>query len=308
VDQHTLETNLADLPLGQVRFYDSVGSTNDIASDWADEGAPDLSLVVANRQTTGRGRAGRKWFTQPGASLAFSLILQPPIPNCGDISNMRSFTSSAPRPPILGESAFPPKWGGQGGVNGYPGIVSRLSGLGALGVSRGLRKHYSLPTQIKWPNDVLVKGRKLAGVLAETHWKGNQLSAAILGIGINIATLSVPPDDVLVFPATSVETVLGRSVDRLSLLRSVISEVLFWRSLLAAPEFILAWEADLAFLSEQVQIVSAGKQGEVTHLVHEGYIAGLDSDGSLKLHLLSGEEAIVRLGEIRLRLVDSSPK
>ncbi|MBU0510739.1 MAG: biotin--[acetyl-CoA-carboxylase] ligase [Chloroflexi bacterium] len=284
MDQHTLETNLAGLPLGRIRFYDNVGSTNDIASDWADEGAPDLSLVLANGQTAGRGRAGRKWFTQPGASLAFSLILRPPI-------------SKTPPPHPSTKSPVD-----------YSSIIPRLSGLGALGVSRALRKHYSLPAQIKWPNDVLVKQRKLAGVLAEAHWTGNQLSAAILGIGINIAASSVPLDDVLAFPATSVESALGCSVDRLSLLRSVISEVISCRSLLAAPEFIQAWEADLAFRGEQVQIVSSGGQGEATHLVHEGYIAGLDSDGSLKLRLLSGEEATVRLGEIRLRLVDSSPK
>ena len=272
MDQHILETSLAGLPLGRLRFYDWVGSTNDIASAWADEGAPDLSLVLADGQTAGRGRGERKWFTQPGASLAFSLILRPPTSDSRDTSD----------------------------------IVSRLSGLGALGICRALRKHYSLPAQIKWPNDVLVKGRKLAGVLAETHWAGNQLSAAILGIGINIAASAVPPEDALVFPATSVETALGCSVDRLALLCSIISEVLSWRSLLAAPEFIQAWEANIAFRGKLVQIVSSGGQGEATQLVYEGYIVGLNSDGSLKLDLLSGEEVTVRLGEIHLRLVDSS--
>ena len=77
MDLTSLEVALADLPLGEIRFYDQVGSTNDVAAHWGEAGAPDRSLVVADEQTSGRGRAGRVWYTPPGAALAFSLILKP---------------------------------------------------------------------------------------------------------------------------------------------------------------------------------------------------------------------------------------
>ena len=78
-----LQSMLASLPLADLRYFDSIGSTNDEALAWATEGARDFSLVVADEQTTGRGRAGRKWVTPQGTALAFSLILRPAAARSG---------------------------------------------------------------------------------------------------------------------------------------------------------------------------------------------------------------------------------
>src|ERR1041384_7218599 len=72
-----LRQSLSSLPLGEIRYFESIGSTNDEALKWIKDGASDLSIVIADEQTTGRGRLNRKWFTPPGTALAFSLILHP---------------------------------------------------------------------------------------------------------------------------------------------------------------------------------------------------------------------------------------
>ncbi|RPI33704.1 MAG: biotin--[acetyl-CoA-carboxylase] ligase [Chloroflexota bacterium] len=278
MDQNTLEKTLADLGLGAVRYYDRLGSTNDEAASWASQNAPDLALVVANEQTSGRGRAGRTWYTHPGGSLAFSLVLHPP--------------------------------------RGDAYLLPRLTALGALAVCDALRKDFSLAAQIKWPNDVLVNRSKVAGVLAEVHWTGEELSALILGIGINVLESSAGNavlDGVeLPFPVTSVEAAFGHPVDRLKLLHSVLAGLIAWRPRLAAPQFLQAWEANLAFRGEWVQMSpgqSPGKDGLPSGLeklpppIHEGQILGLAPDGSLKLRTRSGETVTVRSGEVRLRPV-----
>src|SRR5512141_3071554 len=77
MDVHTLTSLLAGLPIRQIRYFDTIGSTNDEALSWIQAGAQDGCLVVADQQTQGRGRLNRRWITNPGAALAFSIILRP---------------------------------------------------------------------------------------------------------------------------------------------------------------------------------------------------------------------------------------
>jgi BirA family biotin operon repressor/biotin-[acetyl-CoA-carboxylase] ligase len=167
---------------------------------------------------------------------------------------------------------------------------------------------------------VLIHRRKVAGVLAEAQWIGDQLGALILGIGINIAAASVGTAlrnaDEFRMPATYVEGILERPVDRLELLHDVVAEVIRWRARLASPEFLQAWEASLAFRGERVQVISGqsvGKDGLPAGLeghpptVIDGLIIGLAPDGSLKLRVRSGEVVAVRAGEVRIRPMETSP-
>jgi BirA family biotin operon repressor/biotin-[acetyl-CoA-carboxylase] ligase len=276
MNQTQLETALADLSLGGVRYFDSVGSTNDEVTRWSAQGAPDLSLVVADEQTAGRGRAGRHWYTPRGAALAFSMVVYPTFEDSGS--------------------------------------VSRMTALGALAVCDALKNHYHLPARIKWPNDVLIGEQKVAGALVEAQWTGDRLGALILGIGINVAPASVEDtlahEPVLRFPATCVEKALGRSVDRTELLYGVISGILRWRPRLIAPDFLRAWEANLAYRDEWVQVVPSGNTGELSQSdgnapssIREGQVIGLSNDGSLKLRARTGEIVNLQFGEVRLRPV-----
>ncbi len=279
-----LQRILSDLFLGPVRYFDSIGSTNAEAARWAEEGAPDLALIVADEQTAGRGRMGRRWYTPPGAALAFSLILRPehlPI-----LSAKQADLSLA--------------------------VLTRLVALGALAVCDGLEAYAharssSLQPQIKWPNDVLVGGRKLAGVLVESHWKGDRMLALTLGIGINVAPLSIPPEDELTFPATCVEAILGKAVDRWSLLRHVLTALLYWRNKLADQAFIQAWESRLAYKGQTVTI-TALVSGDAREEHLEGEILGLNPSGALRLRDSLGDVVTLQSGEVHLRPVDRSKK
>jgi BirA family biotin operon repressor/biotin-[acetyl-CoA-carboxylase] ligase len=262
MDIDTLQSLLSDLPLGQLIYFDILDSTNEKALRWVEDGAPHLSLVVADEQTAGRGRSGRSWFTPPGVALAFSLVFQPKA---------------------LGSVPIP-----------------RLTGLGALAVCEVLQNEYDLAAQIKWPNDILVGGLKLAGVLVEAHWQGDNIQSAVLGIGINVAPDSVPPESELDLPATCVETALGSPVDRWRLLKEVLAALLDRLSSIEQAGFLQAWEDNLAYQMEWVQLLKEGSEPV------EGRLLGLRSDGSLRLELPGGDERYFMAGEVRLRVVDRS--
>ncbi len=250
------------ISLGGFRFFKSIGSTNDEARAWLDEGASDLSLVIADEQTAGRGRSGRKWFTPPGTALAFSLILRP----------------------NADEQMHP----------------ARITGLGAVALTESLQRR-GLAAKIKWPNDVLINRRKAAGILVESIWNGDQLEAFILGIGVNVLAASVPPADQLFFPATSLESELNRRVDRIELLKEILSALIQWRSKIGTAEFIKTWEHHLAFRGESVQ-VRKDNEPPLT-----GTLLGLESDGGLRL--ASNDKILaIQLGEIHLRPADDKIK
>ena len=265
-----MQASLNGLALGPLRYYERIGSTNDEAARWAASGAPDLALVVADEQTAGRGRMGRSWYTPPGAALAFSLVLRP---------------SQAAAP--VGHAA------------------THLTALGALALATALESLYGLPAEIKWPNDVLVQRRKLAGILAEAQWQGEALQAVILGIGVNVEPGSVPDDPELNFPATSVAGCLAAqgerppAVDRLELLRAMLEQLLGWRAQLGTPRFLQAWEERLAFKGEWVRLLRH-EGGEAAYPL-EGMVLGLDPNGALRLGDRAGRVHAIQAGEVHLR-------
>ena len=253
-----LQAALGEIPLSGLRFFESIGSTNDEAAAWAAAGAADWSLVVADEQTAGRGRGGSKWLTPKGTALAFSLVLRPPLPR--------------------------------------PEYAIRVTGLGALAVAEACAE-LGLQPAIKWPNDVLLGGRKAAGVLVESVWTGDRLEASVLGIGVNVLVGAVPPEATLAYPATCLETELAHPLDRVGLLREILASIERWRDLLETDEFMNAWEDRLAFRGRQVRI--AGPDGvELT-----GTLLGLDADGAARLET-NHRIVAVRAGQISMRPTD----
>lgn len=256
-DRSSLQAALSGLPLGEIRWFESIGSTNDEALAWASAGAPNGSLVAADRQTRGRGRLGRSWETHPGAALAVSLILRPAV------DEMEYFGLFSP--------------------------------LGGLAVCQALESEYSLPAEIKWPNDVLVGRRKVCGVLAEAGWDGSALDSMVIGIGINVAPGSVPPAGQLNFPATCVEEALGRPVDRWRLLAAVVAQMIQLRPRLGSLQFLKAWEERLAYRGELVRLENSGGQPV------NGTLLGVTSEGSLRLAREDGSEVHFSAGDVSLR-------
>ncbi len=268
LNQALLESGLAPLPLGWIRYFPSSTSTNDVAAKLAGESAPDFSLVVADQQTAGKGRAGRKWFSAPKAALTFSLALKAPY----EVANQLETND----------------------------ILLRYTALGALAVCDALETHYRLTPAIKWPNDVLLNERKVCGVLAEAHWLGDQLEAIIIGIGINIHPRAMPPDSELLFPATYLEKHVSEQISRLEVLQQVLSRLLFWRSQIESPAFIQAWQARLAFRQKWVKVLDETNPSSQPIV---GRISGLDSAGRLLLQDQHGAMLTIHFGELRLRPV-----
>jgi len=162
-------------PFAAVRYRAEIGSTNDAAMSLALAGAPAGTSVLADRQTSGRGRRGHDWYSPPGAGIYLSVVVHPRV--AADVL------------PVLTLAA-------------------------GVAVAQAIRDVTGLLVELKWPNDVVIgrPWRKLAGVLCEGASAGATVDAVVVGIGLNVATASYPP--VLASRATSLESELGRPIDR----------------------------------------------------------------------------------------------
>lgn len=169
-----------------IHVYASVDSTNDVAWDLARDGAAEGTLVVADVQTGGRGRLGRKWDSPGGVGLWFSLVLRP------DIEARRSCL---------------------------------IPLIGALGVAYALRGAYGIQAAVKWPNDVVVGPRKICGILAESELRAGRTGFIVMGVGVNVlqGRDDFGPD--LGCTATSVRLETGREVRRAEALAEVLLAV-----------------------------------------------------------------------------------
>jgi BirA family biotin operon repressor/biotin-[acetyl-CoA-carboxylase] ligase len=263
LDVERLQIGLPLHGLGEsLHFFQSIGSTNDHAMSLARDGAPHGTLVVAEEQTEGKGRAGRHWFTPPNSALALSLLLRPEgtlIEAIGDLS-------------VLGALA----------------VVEAIEGFGVEG-------------KIKWPNDVMLHGLKVAGILVEGSWIGDRLEHAILGIGINVRPESVPPKEEIDIPAICVDTAVGDRIDRHDLMLKVIEGVGKWLPRLGSPALIDAWNQRLAYRDQTVIVKQL--EDEIV-----GKLLGVGFGGRLQLSLKTGEIFNVAFGDVHLRPVDMNSK
>ncbi|HLY25777.1 MAG TPA: biotin--[acetyl-CoA-carboxylase] ligase [Aggregatilineales bacterium] len=245
------------------RFDLQVGSTNDIARDWAVNGAPAGSVVLTEEQTAGRGRFGRAWSAPPGTALLMSIILRPRL--------SPEFQLHIARMTMVGAVA----------------VAEALEGL-----SLGLKPQAQLEfVTLKWPNDVLLAGRKVAGVLPEAIWQGQTLNAVIIGIGLNVRVdfNGTGLED----RATSVEAAIGTSVDRLALLRNVLQRVDFWAARVRETDLLDAWRARLETIGKR--IVAHGPAGEIG-----GQAVDVGTDGALLVRADDGTIQRIVAGEVTL--------
>ena len=212
-----LKTALAGLPIGEVHSFERIGSTNDFALERAAAGAPDMSIVTAYEQFSGRGRMQRKWVTAPGASLPMTVIIRP---SDTEMEHLNLFS------PLTG-----------------------------LAVSEALRNDYGVNSEIKWPNDILINRKKTSGVLCEMYWEGEHLEALLLGVGVNLLKGSAPDIPDITYPATSVEDETGIRIPRSEWIRHFLEEILRIRPLLGTAEFFRLWESHLAYKNEEAMVI-----------------------------------------------------
>jgi BirA family biotin operon repressor/biotin-[acetyl-CoA-carboxylase] ligase len=233
-----------------VRFFEEVDSTNRVATDWAAEGAPEGSLVVAEHQTAGRGRLDRKWFAPAGSSLLFSVIL---------------------RPSIVVEDL------------GLLNLAAAASVCGAVAEE-------GLEPRVKWPNDVVLNGRKIAGILSEASLELNRAISVILGVGLNVNVSESEFPEELRDTAGSVSLASGQTHDRVTLLTAFLRD--FGRFYDGLPGRPPQWILN----SYRPLCVTLGQKVRVE--LHDGSLEGtaVDIHTSGGLILDSGE--IIRVGDV----------
>jgi len=221
-------------------------STNDEAARLARAGANHGTVVIALAQRAGRGRNGRVWASPRGAGLYLSAVLRPPLPLVD----------------------VPP--------------MTLAIGIGLCDAVRAAGAHAVL----KWPNDALVGGKKLAGVLVEAQSQGARLEAVVIGIGVNLC--GALPDD-LSDAAITLEQAAAAPIDREAFIATLLAQVERWVDRYVAmglPEIIPAWQERMA----------AGLVARSADVV--GEVAGLDPDGALLLRDERGTLHRVRSGDV----------
>jgi len=234
----------------RIHHHDTIDSTNDEARRLASRGEPEGAVAAADSQTAGRGRSGRAWITPPGAAIAMSIVLRPRV--------------SANR-------------------------TTQIALLGGLAVLEGIRRVVDLPMQIKWPNDVLVRGKKVAGVLAEASFAGDKMEYVVLGIGVNVND-GPPPDSNLEYAATSLATESGSALDRESVMNAILSAFAERYPLLGTPALSALWSNHLAMRGQPVRVIGLAETivGTLESVTDEGAIVVRFDDGSSRT-ILAGD-------------------
>jgi len=221
-----------------VRVYRRLASTNTTLRELAVAGARDGTVVVADEQTAGRGRHGRSWHSPAGAGLYVSLLVRPRL----DGREVQTLTLAA-----------------------AVAVAETLGGLGVAGV------------EIKWPNDVLVRGRKVSGVLTEASFLEGRLDWAVVGIGVNLTDAAVPPDAATRATSLAAEGVATTNVGLLGLLLEPFGR--WYVALLerGPAEVIARWEALAPMARGAAVTVDDGRE------VYEAVTEGVTPAGHLRV-------------------------
>lgn len=250
-----LRPELGDNAIGRhIVHYFRTDSTNVVALRLAAEGAEHGTVVVAEEQTAGRGRLGRKWFSEKSSGIYASIILRPP----------------------LSPAAAP--------------VLTLMAGLAA---QKAICSVTSLKVDIRWPNDLLVNGKKVCGILTEMNAEVDRLHAVVLGIGINVNHSTLPPE--LESIATSLRMEAHRVISRVHVLAALLREIeRYYQLLLKSGNKAIAerWEAASTFAhGRRINVATAAGKVPAT-------TAGVDASGALKVQYDDGRQESLIAGEV----------
>ncbi len=248
----------------QIVLYKEIESTNTAAMRLAAEGAPEGTLILAEAQTKGRGRMGRTWYSPKGLNLYLSLILRP--------------SCTARQAPWLGLAA-------------------------AVAVSETIEKQVGLRARVKWPNDIEISSRKVAGILSELAVARECVESLILGIGVNLNMEAKDLPAELSSIATSLKIEGGRTVERIRFLQELLATLEAWYGIFrksSLEEIRKSYLARFDLLGQPVWVQQAG--GRI-----QGRVMGLSPEGALRLRRPDGTEIAIQSGEvIQMRAVDAA--
>lgn len=260
-----IQNDLTPTHLGsKILIFDVIDSTNDLARKYLEEGALEGLVLMAESQTHGRGRMGRSWASSPGTGIYMSVLLKPKI---------------------------------------QPQRLSQLTLLAGLAVVQAINEFTSRKAQLKWPNDILLNGKKCSGILSEYHAMQNGENAVIIGIGVNANhSQNDFPEDLRPI-ATSLKIETGSPIDRQTLATALIRHLdqeyhAFLRE--ENPDVIKKWTDHSEMFGKNIS-VTKGKS-----VIH-GTALRLDAGGRLMIRLKNGEEMAFDSGEVSLGSSTQNP-
>jgi BirA family biotin operon repressor/biotin-[acetyl-CoA-carboxylase] ligase len=224
----------------RIHYFPEIGSTMDAARELAKKGAGEGTIVIAEAQTRGRGRLSREWLS-PGGGIYFTLVLRPKI---------------------------------------SPAYAPRINLMASIAVAATIKKLFELKAELKWPNDVLIEGRKVCGILAEMDAEMDIVNFVNIGIGIN-ANNSIPQFEKMV---TSLKGTLGREISRKELLSALLMEIERWQPLLMKADLLEEWKKLSVTLNKDVRIVAPGEVivGRAMDIDTTGALIIKEKNGSVK--------------------------
>ncbi len=251
-----IESALKGELIGKYVFlFDEVDSTNTKARELAEKGYDEGTVIMAENQSKGRGRLGRVWVSPPGVNFYISIILKPEL---------------------------------------VPAKATRITMLVAVAVASALRKTLSLPVTIRWPNDILVRDRKLGGILIEMDSEMDRVNYVVIGIGINVnMDISILPDG-LQKTATSIKRELGHEVKRIDILIPLLKEIGYWYRVYKKDGIhpvLNEWINLSSTLGKRIRLSTPKK-------VIEGKAEGIDEDGRLIIGFPDGSFELASSGDV----------
>ncbi|WP_017755553.1 bifunctional biotin--[acetyl-CoA-carboxylase] synthetase/biotin operon repressor [Calidifontibacillus oryziterrae] len=241
-----------------VHYEESVPSTRTIAHKLSYEGAPEGAIVVAEEQVAGRGRLDRSWFSPKYSGIWFHIILRPNIP---------------------------------------PQQAPQLTLLAAVSVVRGIKAATGIQCEIKWPNDILLNGKKLVGILTELQAETDQIHAVIIGIGINVNQQPEHFPDDLKKTATSLAIEKGTKLNRSEILQAILKEMenLYSDYLENGFQVVkLLWESHAVSIGKQItaRTFNGTLTGKALGITDDGVLLLQDHHGKIH-HIYSADIEII---------------
>jgi BirA family biotin operon repressor/biotin-[acetyl-CoA-carboxylase] ligase len=228
----------------RIHYFPQIGSTMDAARELAKKGAREGTIVIAEAQTCGRGRLNREWLS-PEGGIYFTLVLRPRI---------------------------------------SPAYAPRINMVASVAVAATIRKLLGLRAELKWPNDVLIEGKKVCGILAEMDAEMDVIHFVNVGIGVNANTAVAQFEET----ATSLKNMLGMEISRKEFLRALLAEIARWEALLMESDLAEEWKKLSVTLKKDVRILSLGEEviGQAIDIDATGALIVKGKDGSLRTVLV----------------------
>ena len=237
-------------------YAESMTSTNAVLKQAAESGAGHGTLALCEEQTQGRGRRGRSWVSPKGQGLWMSLLIRPKLP---------------------------------------PAKAQLITLAAALAMAEAVAVETGLTTQIKWPNDLVVSGKKICGILLELSGDLDHIAYVVVGTGLNVGKDAFPPE--LAQQATSLEGLLGQPVKRAPILRAYLTAMEHHMESLeksGLAGILPSYEKRSCTLLKPVRVEGGGES-------FSGLAAGLDEDGALLVKLENGTLRRVLAADVSVR-------